>query len=85
LRKAREDDEIRLYCDIMVSRVKAWLASSQAKVRLGISVKFNALKSGGKVKELRASIANLKKTAKQVRACVRVRACACVCVRVRAL
>ena len=33
LRKAREDDEIRLYCEILVAKVKEWLATSQAKVR----------------------------------------------------
>eukprot|EP00750_Incisomonas_marina_P017801 INCI2484.2.p2 GENE.INCI2484.2~~INCI2484.2.p2 ORF type:complete len:800 (-),score=201.68 INCI2484.2:985-3384(-) len=67
LRKAREDDEIRLYCDIMVSKVKAWLASAQAKVRLNLSVKFNKRRARVRIKELRSTIASLKKTAKQIK------------------
>lgn len=67
LRKAREDDEIRLYCDILTTKVKSWLASQQAKVRLNLSVKFNKKRARLRVKELRGEIKQLKKTAKQIK------------------
>ena len=42
------------------------MGGQQAKIRLGMSVKFNKKKAKLKVKELRAEINRLKKTAKQV-------------------